>query len=303
MVDLPTNPLSFLVLTLLAEQPVAQATALYRHLTNFWSAIDNVRVTHRGESIIQGSLIDLAVLNAALHGYTPHGTHLTGAAANVAMSFILALGRKPFWHEEGFPATSRGNLRFGFNVLDTTPGTATALQWALEAVELIEDTPTQYLKYTTNSRALTATGRQRVPLPMGNEILGVLLFDPSTEISTTETFAWGKIKVMKDNVEQYYVESNWESLRADLARRILRMHIAWGHLHGQAAVDTETGHEQIRGNEPPLQYGYLDFDPLDDGSYSLETAGASDLELDLSSDVSTGTARYMPIELVKLAGR
>jgi len=298
--DLPVNPLSLLYLTLLLEEPAQQVTNAWELLNNAYAAVDNVRVIHKGENIIQGNLQDLMMVNAMLHGGLPFGTHLSGIGNNRAITFLLSLGRKPYWHEEAFPATSRGNLTFGMNVLDITPGTATALQWALEAVELIEDEPTHYLKYTTSQRALTATGRQRVPLPLGNEIMGCLLFDPSTEIAATETFAWNKLKVMKDNVEQYYAESNWEAIRADLGRRYGLAMNALGHVHGHAAADTVTGQEQVRLDDPPHQYGYLDFDPLNDGSYSLETAGVSALDLDLNSDVSTGTARYLAIERVAI---
>lgn len=301
-VDLPINPLSVLYLTLFEEQPAQQVTNAWTLFSDFFAAIDNIRIRHKGQEIIQGTLGDLMMINALLHGAMPHGTHFSGIGNNRSMTFPLSLSRKPYWHEEGFPTTSRGNLTFSFNVLDTTPGTATALQWALEAVELIEDDPARYLKYTTNTRALTASGRQRVPLPIGNEILGVLLFDPTTEIAATETFAWGKVAVLKDNVQQYYVESNWESLRGNVANRLRNTLAGFGHVHGHAAADTVTGDEQLRRNEPPHQYGYLDFDPLMDGSFSLDTAGASDVELDLNSDVSTGTVRYLPVELIG-AGR
>jgi len=299
-VDLPVNPLSFVVLTLFGEQPDTLTANTFRYLQDFYAALDNIRIVHKGENIAQGNLQDLAMINALLHRTTPWGTHVTGAGANRTMSFLISLGRKPYWSEECFPATSRGNLRFAFNVLDITPGTFTAVQWALEACELIEADPKRYIKYTTSQRSITATGRQRVPLPIGNEIAGVLLNDPSTEISTTETFAWGKVKVMVDNVEQYYAESNWESLRADVARRLESIAHSFGHSHSQAAADTNVGDNRKILNEPPLQYGYLDFDPHHDDEFLLETAGRADVELDLNSDVSTGTARYIPIELIRL---
>lgn len=299
-VDLPVNPLSRLFLTLFLEEPAQQVTNAFTLLSDYYALVGDLSIRHKGEMIVQGSLADVMMLNGVVTGAWPFGTHLSGVGNNRAMTFPISFSRTPYWHNEGFPATSRGNLRFHMNILDITPGTATAAQWALEAVELIEDDPKQYLKYTTNTRALTATGRQRVPLPIGNELAGVLLFDPSTEIAATETFAWGKVKVMVDNVEQYYAESNWESLRQSLAERGMLGMNDLGHVHGHAAADTVTGQEQVRLNEPPHQYAFLDFDPLKDDSYLLETAGHADVELDLNSDVSTGTARYLPLELVRV---
>jgi hypothetical protein len=299
-VDLPVNPLSAIYLTLFIEEPVQQAALGWTLLSDYYAALSDLSIRHKGEMIVQGNLQDIMMVNGVAFRQWPFGTHLSGIGNLRAMTFPICLGRKPFDHNEAFPATSRGNLRFHMNVLDFTPGTATQLQWALEAVELIEDDPKQYIKYTTNTRVLAATGRQRVPLPIGNELVGCLLFDPATEITTAEAFAWGKVKVMVDNVEQYYAESNWESLRQSLcAHGHLGMNDL-GHVHAQAAADTVTSDEQKRLNEPPHQYAYLDFDPLNDESYLLETAGHSDVELDMNSDVSSGTARYLPIELVRV---
>jgi len=296
--DLPVNPLSMLLLTLLIEEPAQQVTNAWTLLSDYFAAISDLSIRHKGEMIVQGSLADVMMLNFQLHGQLPFGTHLSGIGNNRAMTFPIALTRFPYSPDEAFPATSRGNLRFHMSVLDFTPGTATALQFALEAVELIEADPKKYVKYTTNSRTIAATGRQRVPLPIGNELAGCLLFDPATEITTAEAFAWGKVKVMIDNVEQYYAESNWESLRQSLASRYALAMNALGHVHGHAAADTVTGQEQVRLNEPPHQYAYLDFDPRKDDLYLLETAGHADVELDLNSDVSSGTARYIPVEVV-----
>jgi hypothetical protein len=302
LTDLGVNPLSFLVLTLRGEQPAATTSNAFDWLNDFLAAVDNVRVVKQGELIIQGSLADLMMVNAALHGYAPHGTHMSGAAALRSMSFVLSFARKPYWPEEGLPAQRRGIYQFGMNVLDTTPGTLTSLEWALEQVELIESEPTRHLKYTTRTHALSATGSRRLSLPLGNEIVGILLFDPESEITTTELFAWDKVKLLKDNVEQYYAASNWESLRADLAMRVHGINTRFGHGHHHATTDTLVSQEAHSENRAPLQYGYLDFDPLHDGGYVLATAGASDVELDMNATASSGTARYLPIELVRVAG-
>ncbi len=303
-VDLPVNPLSHLILTLaLTKNVAAQATSLGNLMMAIIGQITEVSVRHRGENIIQGRLDDLAVINGLIHGQWPAVGEIAQADNEVQfVSALLSFSRMPYWHEEAFPATQRGNLRFHM-----TAGAINALydaaSWALEAVELIEDSPKQFLKYTTLTRALAATGRQRMPLPLGNEILGALLFDPSDEVDATIAYAFGKVKILKDNVEQYYAESNWESIRETMERRMRGYRLAWGHIHAQAAVDTATGEEQITtADRPPLQYGYLDFDPLNDGSYSLETKGAASLDLDLNSDVSSGTVRVIPIELIRVPG-
>jgi hypothetical protein len=304
-VDLPVNPLSHLILTLKHTKNVAaQVTNLGRLMMPIIQQISDLSVRHRGENIIQGQLQDLVVLNAIMTGIPPAvGEFAQADNEEQFISIILSLSRKPYWHEEAFPATQRGNLRFHM-----TAGAISSLydaaQWALEAVELIEDEPKQFVKYTTQTRTIAATGRQRIPLPIGNDILGVLMFDPNDEIDSTITFAFDKVKLLKDNVEQYFAESNWESIRESMPRRMPHWLLAFGHQHGQAAADTDTGEEQVKiTDRAPLQYGFLDFDPLMDGSYALETRGASSLDLDMNAGVAgDAVVRILPIELVPVGG-
>lgn len=303
-VDLPVNPISHLILTLaLTKNVSAAATGLGRLMMPIIQQITDCSIRHRGENIIQGRLDDLAVLSTLILGSPPAVGEVAQADNQVQfVSITLPFGRHLFTHDEAFPATQRGNLRFHMTA-GAIDSLYDAAQWSLEAVELIEDTPARFLKYTTMTRTLTATGRQRMPLPIGNDILGALLFDPSDESDATIAYAFGKIKIMKDNVEQYYAESNWENLRSTLPHRASGWQLFWGHLHGQAAVDTYVGEEHWSiVDRAPSQYGFLDFDPLKDGSYSLETRGAASLDLDLNSDVSSGTVRVLPLELVPVPG-
>jgi hypothetical protein len=304
-VDLPVNPLSHLILTLKhTKATAAQVTSLGNLMYAIIGQITELSVRHRGENIIQGRLDDLAVLNHLLHGQPPAVGEIS-QADNIEqfVSIPLSFSRQLYSHDEAFPATNRGQLRFHM-----TAGAINSLYdaaaWALEAVEIIEDEPKSFLKYTTQTRAVSATGRQRMALPIGNELLGMLLFDPSDETDSTLTYAFDKLKLMKDNVEQYFAECNWEALREAVERRAPGFRLAYGHIHAQAAADTETGEEQNKvADRPPLQYGFLDFDPLKDGSYSLETAGSSALDLDLNSGVSSGTVRVIPVELINIGAK
>ncbi|KKN21893.1 hypothetical protein LCGC14_0920790 [marine sediment metagenome] len=308
-IDLPVNPLSHLILTLaLTKATAAIATGLGRLMLPIIDQITDLSIRHRGENIIQGRLLDLVIMNSMMTGIPP-AVGESGQADNQVqfVSMVLSLSRMPYWHNEAFPATQRGNLRFHM-----TAGAISSLydaaQWSLEAVELIEDEPTRFMKYTTQTRTIAATGRQRIPLPIGNEILGILCFDPANETDATISYAFGKVKLMKDNVEQYFAESNWESIRESTTRRLANYGGLWGHRHAFAnpdtSGDTDTGEEQhVNADVPPLQYGYLDFDPLKDGSYSLETRGAASLDLDISADVAgNAVVRVMPLEMVPVPG-
>ena len=64
-VDLPVNPLSHVVLTLAFTKNVAaQVTSLGNLIVLMLQSITDLSIRHRGETIIQGSLMDMAVLNA-----------------------------------------------------------------------------------------------------------------------------------------------------------------------------------------------------------------------------------------------
>lgn len=302
-IDLPVNPLSHLILTLaLTKNVLAADTGLGQLMIPIIQQITDLSIRHRGENIIQGSLQDIAVINAVLHGQLPAVGEMAQADNEIQfVSIPISFSRMPYAHDEGFPATQRGNLRFHM-----TAGAISSLYdaalWSLEAVELIEDDPKQFIKYTTQTRTIAATGRQKIPLPIGNEILGLLLFDPNDETDSTTTFGMTKIKLMKDNVEQYYGECSWRAIREAMVRRCKNWTLGWGHIHGQAAADTDTGEElQLTADRPPLQYGFLDFDPLKDGSYSLETAGAASLDLDIDAGVAgNAVVRCLPIELINV---
>jgi len=305
-VDLPVNPLSHLILTINAVKNVAaDVTKLGNLFVDILASISDCSIRHRGENVIQGSLLDLAVVNAMIHGHPPAvGGFSQADNAQQFVSVILSFSRKLYDHMEAFPATSRGNLRF-YMTSTTQSALWDAYQWGLEAVELIEDVPDKFLKYTTLSRALAAAGRQRMPLPIGNDLLGCLMFDPENENIATPIFSFGKVKILKDNVEQYYAESNWESLRETMERRMPGFHLGWGHRHASAAADTDVSEELlIVGDRVPYQYGYLDFDPLNDGSYALDAKGVSALDLDLNADTGCNeTVRILPVELIQVGSK
>lgn len=301
-VDLPVNPLSHLILTIEGTQTDPAVAGQYSMLGDYISGISDLSVRFKGENIIQGSGPDVYMLNACMTGFLPWKPKQADILGIVnAVSMMISFSRVPYWHEEAFPASTRGNLRFHMTA-GALPAGFSARRWMLEAVELVEDTPTRYMKYTTNTRAIVATGRQRVPLPLGHEILGVLLFDPFTVSNLAREYRFSKVKILKDNVEQYFAESNYESLLEALGRRGLSAVELAGHVHRQQAAVPSNGEEsQLVTTEAPQQYNYLDLDPLKDGSFSLETAGASTLDLDLNALVGAGSIRYLPLEMVPVA--
>ncbi|HEY4659099.1 MAG TPA: hypothetical protein VIH11_06300 [Gemmatimonadaceae bacterium] len=298
--DLPVNPLSLLLLRFEVTRTAPAALLTYEAIDDLITAITSVRVLHKGEQIIAGSLRDLMLVNAVLQRAFPGASklHPVGAAVD-SIVFPLCLGRRAYDPVSCFPATARGNLRME---MDTAafPAQYTALRLSVEAVELIDAQPSEHVKYTTQART-AVVGQFDAPLPIRNAILGILLFDTAIATLNTDVSSWGTVKLLKDNVEQYHPQSDFVTLAGMFPMQMLSQFVLEaGHVHKFVAADAlssmtdsaagliSTGH---RG------YAYLDYDPLRDGSYQLETAGASDLAI-RSVGASATAIRYLPIERV-----
>lgn len=301
--DLPVNPLSFLLLRFQLTNLDPAVMDVYDALDELMGQFTGVRVLHKGEQIISGSLRDLMVLNAVYQRAFPGWSHLSPINNAVrSVVFPICLGKRMYDPESCFPATTRGNLRMEIDV-GAEPASYDDINISVEAIELIEATPTEYLKYVRQARVSVA-GQFDATLPIGNALLGILLFDTGLSGSTDEVLSWGTVKLLKDNVEQYYPLSDYETLAGMLNAQVRSTFGLYaGHTHGfiapgpAADVSDQAG---ILVGQGPQGYAYLDFDPLRDGMYELETAGASDLRIRAQGDEATDV-RYYPLERVMVA--
>jgi hypothetical protein len=175
----------------------------------------------------------------------------------------------------------------------------TDINFSVSAIELIEASPEEHVKYTTNSRA-AVVGQYDASLPIGNPLLGCLLFDPGLRATEAATYSWGDVKLLKDNVEQYLPNERIEVLAAMMNLGMGQLPYWPGHFHekvaavGAASRTTEAEQEEATGY---AGYAYLDFDPLKDGGYQLDTHGVSDLKI-RAVGADTGTVRWLPVERV-----
>lgn len=300
--DLPVNPLSFLLLRLQITRVDPTTELLYSAIDDAITQITAIRVLHRGEQILQGSLRDLMVLNALYQRVMPGWSHLIATNGAIAsLVFPLCLGRRPYDPVSCFPATQRGNLRFEMDA--GADGAAYSdINYSLEAVELIDADPAEHVKYVTSSRTSVA-GQFDHRLPLGNPLLGILLFDTGLAEAADEVLGWGTIKLLKDNVEQYYPLSDYETLAGMLHMQLSHMPGWPGHIHQYdgSEVGIAQSADAARLVDSGFQgYAYLDFDPLRDGAYQLETAGASDLLIRGNGDAAEAV-RALPLERRMLA--
>lgn len=342
--DLPVNPLSCILLTIKALN-LTTTIADYSAIAQLLAMITNLNVRYRGATIIDGSLTDLAVGMAAISGWGPHQGNRQSADNDVRWITVpLLFGRRPYDPMECFPATRRGDLVMQLT-RDIAVTGADNLVIQAETVEILDAAPARFTKLTTQSPAAFAAGQNFIDLPIGNKLLGMLLRSFNVPDAADFQASYGVVASQVDNVEVVYSEANWETLHAELARRIPawtltahRHHMA-AHIHlmdaaagifpldaadtalsSVAGVLTVDGAADvgITGIQPPAithtlqqeddvslleNYAYLDFDPLNDGSYAIDTKGAAQVRLRVTADAADATqSRLLPLELVELAG-
>lgn len=308
-IDLPVNPLSFIKFRVRVTRAAETAAGVYTMLNDIVKIVSNVNVQLLGQNIVNGSLQDVMMFVGHACGVHPRVTRsvvTTGAVAEA--EFIISFTRKLYWDKEALPPVARGNLRFQFTA-GALPANFSTMQWALESLELIEAAPVQYLKYIANTKALTATGQFDAPLPIGNRIMGILLFEPNIFGTTARAFSWGQVKLLVDNFEQYYPLSDWEALVGRDSFSVnpdpfqLSDHIHPENLAAAYAQFALTdGVEFATKTYSPDQYGFMDFDPNQDDQYLLETAGHADVKLRGFADAGApnATVLWYPGELVAI---
>lgn len=300
--DLPVNPLSMILVTLRGDINTADTD---EPLADFYNTVTSLGVTFRGQDIIRGSLRDLAVLNAMITGVTPFGQKPQDAATETwSLTVPICLGRRPYDPMECFPAVKRGDLRLEMTV-DTLVTDVDLIELQIETVELLDADPKQFLKYTSGSITFVSTGQEVVRLPIGNPLLGCLLFGTTVPTAAATTATWEQMRTKVDNVEYGYARTNWDTLQGESARRIigptdfLAQH---SHRYNGAAAAFASALHPIRPSASGFleQYAYLDFDPLRDDSYALETAGRADVVIQRDAGVAD-LGRYLPVELVAVS--
>lgn len=299
--DLPVNPLSCILVTLRGVVTESDTSA---PLADVLGLVPSLAVGFRGQDLVRGSLADLAVLNSIVCGSPPFGVKTQdGDGETFSVTVPICFGRRPYLVKEALPAVRRGDLVLEVQV-DTLLNNVDLSSVQIETVELLDETPEAYLKYTTASHTFGSTGEEDVRLPIGNPLLGVLLQGATVPAGTATTATWERLRLKVDNVEALYARANWDSLHGDLGRKLMgSLDFLQEHVHrfnGAAAAYDMT----LQPSRPAgvlESYAYLDFDPLMDGSFMLETAGRADVVI--HRDGGTADAgRFLPVELVAVRG-
>lgn len=275
--DLPVNPVSFLLLHLRADCAVG-AVDFQQLLSHFTSII----VQFKGTQIISMSGVDLARMVMKLWGKGLNIENFNAVApALISLTLPIPFTRKPYWSKEAFPATRRGE----FNITVTRSTSLVNIAnpvFSIEGVQLLEAEPQQFLKIVTLSKNIVA-GDADMELPIGNPLLGLQIFAPTAMGNTPISETIRRLRFQLDNVEYDYSDTAF-----DVVRSI-------GFFRGSDSNDYSAIPSQVRN------YAYLDFDPMLDDAFMVDTEGRASVKLRFVPDVG-GLVRVQPIELVRLGG-
>lgn len=274
--DLVVNPLSHLIYTIKALNVTDEAS-----IANLLALVTNIEVIHRGTSIFQASAADTLALNFALFGSAPLALNLIATDnATRAVSLIVPFGRRCYDPAEAFPESRAGELSIQSTV-DIATAEADGLILQIEAVELLDARPSKYLKTTTLTKTPAATGACDLDIPIAHTLAGILLYSTTVPATTAWTTTIDKVKLLGDNTELLFTESNWESLHGDLLLRC-------GH---------EGSYTAASGDDAVAHYALMDFSPDCRDDYLVNTRNFSTLKLRVTAG-DTNALRALPLELV-----
>lgn len=278
--DLGVNPISHLILHL--DGVVAGAAAV--GVRTPYADLDNVTVALQGASVINLQGEDLQAAVAVVLRHVPYVLNHSSATNGdlVRLSIPVPFGRRQYWQNECFPATKKGDLQLQVT-MSAEGATFQARNITVEAVELVGATPKRFMKMVSLTRALTATDFD-FPLPIGNAYAGFLIFQPAVADAGVASGTIRSMTLLLDHREEFVIASRFEAMRDQFHSLV---------------PDFD---EYLASALPALAgYGLVDFDPLRDDEYLVESSKFEDIRLRLELD-NAGSPRVIPLELVTVPG-
>lgn len=301
VVDLPVNPLSMILIHISPLNDTG-TIADYTFLEGILSALDTVRVTHKGASVVDLSGIDLAALTLLWHRmgiWQSNAVETDDSRRSIVLPIIF--GRRPYTANECFPETRKGELQLTMT-WDIADSGFNGLRRSVETIELPDATPDTVQKVTTLAQTLAATGQNDIDLPIGNAIRAILMFGTTGFAGATPVPTLGQLSVLVDNIQRGYSATDFEVLRGILGMGSMAFPSGFRHIHSGTYVTTVAGdsREPEVGGSLDDNYCLLNFDPLWDDEYILETQGAGRVNVRLNAETANAV-RALPIERVPVS--
>lgn len=301
--DLPVNPLSHILITIKCARLDTAATDSPPAMS-IPAILARIEVLYKGSAVYSLSGVDCFASGLFVNGFETWGVNAEDIEdGEWAMTLLVPMTRILYSPLECFPASTRGEL-----ILQLTYAAATAewddIRMQIETVELLGASPAQFIKQTTLSATPTANVPLDIPLPIGNNISDIIVWQHQIQTTTSDVAAIDKMEILVDNKNRFYPESFVETLQ-NMPGRMRCPPGYWGsHIHKTYVTPVVAGDPTgivIAMDHVICCYLHLPFDIFRNGDYALATAGTSAVLLRL--DISAfGAIRIIPVEVVGSAG-
>lgn len=302
--NLPVNPISFVDIIL---RGLKLTGTTYPTVLNMLNVLSTIEILFKGSSIISLSPRDLYALQQVM-GWAKNlpQPRSVNDVSPWRLLLRLSFSRKPFWVNEGFPASRAGELQIRYTPAASFTAVGT-VSLQVEVEEILDGQFSRFLKYTTLSRTPAATGESDLDLPIGNPYAGILLFSTTVPTGAAVTSDMIEVRVLIDNQEAFVPRTRWDALHQNFMQGCGAALWLLEHIHNENTATAYASNENTGGPRWDVHslnlYGWLEFDPLRDGSYLLPTEGRSSVKLRINSNVATPLAqRIIPVELISVGG-
>jgi len=299
--DLPVNPLSVILLHISPLNDTGTITD-YSLLSGLLSAVDNVRIDHKGAAVVNARGDDLAVLAMLWHRISIWQSNAV-ESNNSRRSLVLPIlfGRRAYMPDEAFPATKKGEFRMTvtWDIADTG---FDGLRISVETIELPDATPTFVQRVTTLAQTFAATGQNDIDLPIGQIMRAVLLFGTTRFVGATPAPTLAELSLLVNNLQTRFSSTEFPVLRGVHGLFGIPFPPDMRHVHSvdAAGVGRENTLEPDVGGSIDGNYVLMNFDPTQDDEYSLVTEGSGRVHIRVTADTADAV-RALPIEKIPVA--
>ncbi|GAI12709.1 unnamed protein product [marine sediment metagenome] len=204
--DLPVNPLSHILLTLIGERKALVDDFVVNPMSVI-EAIKKIEVLYKGSAVYSMSGEDAYACGLFVNNFETWGVnHQEIEAAHWAFTVLVPLTRVLYSPTECFPRTTRGELILQLTYAASHAGFEKFVV-QIETVELPEASPAQFIKQTTLTLTPTAAIPFDLSLPIGNPISELVVWQHEVQSGIDTRAAAAKMEILVDNKNHFYPES------------------------------------------------------------------------------------------------
>lgn len=299
--DLPTNPLSVILLTL---RPLNDTGTLanFQRMMGLAGAINRVSVCRMGSAVFSMSGRDAVALNYFRHGIVPpQQGDLDTTNFRRALVVPLLMGRFAYDETSCLSQSRRGELtlELDFDIADTGYD---GLRFSAETIELPGASPQFTERKVSIAQTFNATGDNDIQLPSGNILRGLLNFGTTAFTGATPVPSLGRMSLFMNGEANTYTSTDFEvaSMLSSLSGRQPPMeNVHFHRVDATSASTTEpTGGPVDLTSDGFENYAYLDLDPTRDDTLALDTADSNNLFLRSNAETADAV-RVIPVERLR----